>query len=284
MAKLPRKMPATISRSRAGALPFCISATAWVDLLGYGSMIADAGLNPIDPRAKAAVTRLRIFHRIVADHSGRHYKTLVINDGAVAYRDLSLRDNGVTHDFLQRSQQLFDAISENEDRNNWPGARMVLGLGFRARGSRRGIDDAERRVGMILAELAAGNISAAEAVRQAASIQRYSDGIPQLQANFAFTRSYVADSAGSRAGLGGPNMFVDTALFEGGIPPTWVNCGVAIPFREERLAIECSFVSVTGLTAPGKIGDRIPGLRDGLEIGEAIAPTIALRTLLRTSR
>lgn len=283
MAKSPRR-PATISRSRAGALPFCISATAWVDLLGYGSMIADAELNPIDPRAKAAVARLRAFHRIFAEHSGRHYKTLVINDGAVAYRDLSLRDNGVTHDFLQRSQQLFHAISENEQRNSWPGARMVVGVGFRARGSRRGIDDVERRVGMILTELTAGNIDAAEAVRQAASIQRYSDGIPQLQASFAFTRSYVADSAGSRAGLGGPNMFVDTAIFEGGNPPTWVRCGAAIPFREERLAIECSFVSVTSLTAPGKIGDRIPGLRDGLEIGEAIAPTMSLRTLLRTSR
>ncbi|QNN66447.1 hypothetical protein H9L13_06835 [Sphingomonas lutea] len=277
-------MPTTISRSRSGALPFCISATAWVDLLGYGSMIADAELNPIDPRAKEAVTRLRTFHRIVADHSGRYYRTLVINDGAVAYRDLSLRDNGVTHDFLQRSQQLFEAISENEDRNRWPGARMVLGLGFRARGSRRAIDDAERRVGMILAELTAGKVSAAEAVRQAASIQRYSDGIPQLQANFAFTRSYVADSAGSRAGLGGPSMFVDTAMFEDGVPPKWVKCGSAIVFREPRLAIDCSFVAVTGLTAPGKKDDRIPGLRDGLEIGEAIAPTIALRTLLRTSR
>lgn len=284
MAKSPRMKPATISRSRAGALPFCISATAWVDLLGYGSMIANAELNPIDPRAKAAVTRLRTFHRVVADHSDRHYRTLVINDGAVAYRDLSLRDNGVTHDFLQRSHRLFDAISEKERENNWPGARMVVGLGFRARGSRRGIDNVERRVDMILAELAAGDIGAAEAVRQAASIQRYSDGIPQLQANFAFTRSYVADSAGSRAGLGGANMFVDTAMFEGGNPPKWVHCGVVIPFREERLAIECGFVSVTSLGAPGKINDRIPGLRDGLEIGEAIAPTMALRALLRTSR
>ena len=79
-------------------------------------------------------------------------------------------------------------------------------------------------------------------------------------------------------------MFVDTAMFEGGIPPKWVDCGVAIPFREERLSIAYSFVSVTGLTAPGKIDDRISGLRDGLEIGEAIAPTMALRTLLRTSR
>ena len=62
-----------------------------------------------------------------------------------------------------------------------------------------------------------------------------------------------------------------------GVPPRWVHCDDAIPFREPHLAIECSFVAVTGLSAPGKIGDRIPGLRDGLEIGEAIAPTIALR-------
>jgi hypothetical protein len=31
-------------------------------------MIADAELNPIAPRTKAAATRLRTFHRIVAEH------------------------------------------------------------------------------------------------------------------------------------------------------------------------------------------------------------------------
>lgn len=284
MAANPRRQSATISRARAGALPFCISGAAWVDLLGYGSMISAAELNPVDPRAKTAVARLRAFHRIVADHSGRYFRSLVINDGAVAYRDLSLRDDGVTHDFLQRSQLLFSDIADSEHRNGWPGARMVLGLGFRARGSRRGIDDGERRVSRILADLRAGTIEAEEAVRQAASIQRYSDGIPQLQANFAFTRSYVADSAGSRAGLGGAKMFVDTAMFQNDVPPPWVQCGDAIPFEDERLAIRCSFVPIVGLQPPGKIGDRIPGLRDGLEIGEAIAPTMALRTLLRTSR
>ena len=135
MAKTPRTIHPAISRTRAGALPFCISAAAWVDLLGYGSMIAAAGLNPVDARAKTAVIRLRAFHRVVAEHSDRNFRTLVINDGAVAYRDLSLRDNGVTHDFLQRSHLLFEAIAECEHRNSWPGARMVLGLGFRARGS-----------------------------------------------------------------------------------------------------------------------------------------------------
>lgn len=79
-------------------------------------------------------------------------------------------------------------------------------------------------------------------------------------------------------------MFVDTAMFHDGVPPPWVQCGDSIPFEDKRLAIRCSFVPIMTLDTPGKIGNRIPGLRDGLEIGEAIAPTMALRTLLRTSR
>lgn len=55
------KNPVAISRSRTGALPFCISATAWVDLLGYGSMISDAELKPIAPRTKGAVTGFELF-------------------------------------------------------------------------------------------------------------------------------------------------------------------------------------------------------------------------------
>lgn len=284
MARRVKKNSSAISRARAGALPFCISASAWIDLLGYGSMIAEAGLNPVDDQAKMAISRLRAFHRVVAEHSGRYFRTLVINDGAVVYRDLSLRDDGVTHDFLQRSHRLFRAIAEVEQQNEWPGARMVVGLGFRAKGSRRGINDTERRVSNILNQLAAGEIEAEEAVRKAASIQNYSDGIPQLQANFAFTRAYVADAGGSRVGLGGANMFVDLAMFKDDVAPSWVECGGSIPFNDERLNIECKFIPVTDLRPPGKINDRIPGLRDGLEIGEAIAPTYALRERIRVSR
>jgi hypothetical protein len=247
-------------------------------------MIAEADLNPIDEHAKTAVARLRTFHRVVADHSSQHYRTLVINDGAIAYRDLSLRDNGVTHDFLQRSHELFEDIAFSERRNGWPGARMVLGLGFRARGSRRGIDEVERRVNRIVARMKAGKIGAEEAVRQAATIQRYADGIPQLQANFAFTRSYVADAGGTRVGLGGARMFVDTTMFEGNKPPSWVVCGPPVSFEDKHLNIRCGFVAVTTLTAPGKVDDRIPGLRDGLGIGDALAPTLALRQLIRASR
>ena len=279
-----RKTQPSISNVRARSLPFCISATAWIDLLGYGEMIGQSKLNPIDKRAKQAIDRLRAFHRIVAGESGRFFRTLVLNDGAVAYRDLSLRDEGVTHDFIKRSVTLFEKVADSEKRNGWPGARMVLSPGFRAKGSRRGIDGVDKRVGKLLQKLADGKISAQEAVREAGKIERDSDVIPQLQANFAFTRSYVAERAGSKAGLGGAKMFIDTVLFCDGSPPSWVEYDQIVPFEKDGLGIKCNFASVTKLCRPGKSGDRIPGLRDGLEVGEAIATTIDLKRKIRKSR
>jgi len=41
----------------------------WIDLLGYGAMIAEAGFNPLHPKAAAAMQRLRrsmrLLHHIV---------------------------------------------------------------------------------------------------------------------------------------------------------------------------------------------------------------------------
>jgi hypothetical protein len=273
----------SIAKGKAGNLPFQVAAVSWVDLLGYGAMIAEAGFNPIDPRAKEAITRLRTFHRIVAEHSGRYYRTLVLNDGAVAYRDLSLRSSGVTHDFLARSFTLFEAIQASEQRNGWPGARMVLATGFRAKGSRRAIDHASGQLNSILARLAAGEIATEQAVREAASIERYFDVLPHLQANFAFTKAYIADSGGSRAGLGGARFFVDNAIFDGAIP-AWVSAGNAITFNDTRLAITATFVPVARLAPPGNTGVAIPGVRDALQIAEAIAPSVSIRDAIRAAQ
>jgi hypothetical protein len=272
-----------IAKAKAANLPFQVAAVCWVDLLGYGSMIAGAEFNPIDLKAKTPITRLRAFHRIVAEHSDRHYRTLVLNDGAAAYRDLSLRSSGITYDFLARSFTLFEAIQACEKRNGWPGARTVLATGFRAKGSRRAIDRASGQLDSILVRLAAGEIAAEQAVREAASIERYFDVLPQLQANFAFTKAYIADSGGSRAGLGGPRFFVDNAIFDGAIP-AWVSAGDAILFHNARLAIRATFVPVTALASPGNTGVTIPGMRDALQIAEAIAPSASIREAIRVAQ
>jgi hypothetical protein len=47
-------------------------------------MIADVDYNPIADEAKRPINRLRTFHRMVAEHSTRNFRMLVLNDGAVA--------------------------------------------------------------------------------------------------------------------------------------------------------------------------------------------------------
>jgi hypothetical protein len=278
-----RKPQPPIASGRARNLPFQVAAVCWVDLLGYGGMIGAAGFNPIAPEAKAAITRLRSFHRIVAEHGGRHFRSLVLNDGAVAYRDLSLRSSGVTYDFLTRAFLLFRDLEASERRNGWNGARMVLATGFRAKGSRRAIDHASGQLESILTRMRAGQVSPEEAVREAASMDRYFDVLPQLQANFAFTKAYLADAGGSKAGLGGPRFFVDTVIFEGGVPP-WVRAEEPVAFRNERLGLSGEFAPVLELAPPGHSTPAVPGMRDALQIAEAIAPPSMVRDFIRAAR
>jgi hypothetical protein len=198
---------------RKGAtFPFKTAAVAWVDLLGYGAMISDARFNPLHSKASAAIKRLRAFHQQVAECSKRSFPTLVMNDGAVAYRDLSLRTNSVTHEFIVNSWEMFTAIKNAELAAGHPGPRMIIAAGFRMRGRRARIDQTAGHFGDLMARYQAKKISAAQAITEASRITRSLDVIPQLQANFAFTKAYVAESEGKAGGFAGPNCFVDPCL------------------------------------------------------------------------
>lgn len=128
-----RSREPAIRKGGAKSLPFKVAIVGWIDLLGYGEMIADVDYNPIAKEAEKPISRLRAFHRIVAEHSTRNFRTLVLNDGAVAYRDLSLRGSANTVDFFCRAWDLYDAVQFSETRNGFAGARMVVAPGLRAR-------------------------------------------------------------------------------------------------------------------------------------------------------
>ena len=57
-----------------------------------------------------------------------------------------------------------------------------------------------------------------EAILKALSIKPCYDVVPELQANFAFTKAYLADDAGSKGGFGGNNFFVDSSIFDKDMP------------------------------------------------------------------
>jgi hypothetical protein len=225
------------------SFPFQVSIACWIDLLGYGQMIADAGFNPLHPGAKKAITRIRRFHKTVAEHSARYFPTLVMNDGAVAYRDLSMRSRSVSHDFLIRCWHLFQAIKAEDEELGYPGARLVLSCGFRMRGRAAGLEASRHHFQSIITRLQGGEIDAQQAIYEAAMLRPEFDIVPQLQANFAFTKAYVAESSGSKGGLPGPNFYVDLILF-GNTRPRWLELDQNIDWTFPRLKLEATFASL----------------------------------------
>lgn len=270
-----------IRKGGAKSIPFKVAIVGWIDLLGYGEMISDVGYNPIASQAKKPISRLRAFHRIVAEHSTRNFRTLVLNDGAVAYRDLSLRGSANTVDFFCRAWDLFEAVNSLETRNGFPGARMVVAPGLRAKGSRRAIDYTSGHLDSILRRMADGTISADQAVREAATIQKYFDVLPQLQANFAFSNAYIAEQGGRKFGLGGPAFYVDDMIFDG-TKPDWIDGDEPIEWEMPKYKLATTFHPVRGARRPkGSLGE-IPGFCDGIGVATQIAPEDAAAYAIRT--
>ena len=80
---------------------------AWVDLLGYGSMLKECGFDPTSKSAKKAVKRLEQFNKTSLKHANLHFPLLQMNDGIATWRELSFRTKSVTQDFLARSIEFF---------------------------------------------------------------------------------------------------------------------------------------------------------------------------------
>ena len=199
---------------------FTVSCVAWIDLLGYGSMLREVGFDPAHTRAAAAVQRLRTFHAIVAEEADARSPALIVNDGAALFRDLSARSRSVTYDFFRRAVNVYRAVHDAEAAAGHPGPRMVVATGMRMRADgvlrmRSGHLDA------ILERLQEGRITPTAAIREAFQSRPVVGFVPELQANFAFTKAYLADQGGTKAGLPGPACYVDLNLFDATVPE-WV--------------------------------------------------------------
>jgi len=268
---------------RKGAtFPFSVSAVAWVDLLGYGAMIAEAGFNPLHEKAAEAIKRLRDFHSVVSANSKRAFPTLVMNDGAAAYRDLSMRARSPTHEFICNAWKLFEAIKKEETAKGYPGPRMVIATGFRMRGRRAGMDHSAGQLASIMERYQNGRISAQQAIKEATTVSRPFDIVPQLQANFAFTKAYVAEAGGKNAGLGGANCFVDLAFFNGP-PPPWLRVGPIVHWKNERLNLSADFAPILGMPHWKHPEGGPTEARDGLQLAQHLAGGIDVLAALKSA-
>lgn len=197
-----------------------VSICYWVDLLGYGSMLNSVEFNPLSNNAQISVNRLKSFHNMIRNSSkAKVFNSLALNDGAIFYRDLSPRSKSVTFDFLNRAYKVHKQINEQEKELGLPGCRSVVAVGFRIRDKNYSKDDLKNGIGQYLIDQVKNNtMSFEEAILKALSIKPCYDVVPELQANFAFTKAYLADDAGSKGGFGGNNFFVDSSIFDKDMP------------------------------------------------------------------
>lgn len=251
------------SRSKAGST--VVALAFWLDLRGYGAMLNNAGFDPTHREAKAAIERLRRFQEVVARHSQNSFPTLVINDGAVAYRDIGFTVANRAFPFIQRCWDLYQSATEADQQLGGIGLRGVLAAGLRAKGSNRGILAENEAMTNIIKHLVNGRISEAEAISAACKVRRVHDIVPQLQANFAFARAYTADQGAREGKLTGSRFYLDMRILREGIPG-WMAAGEPThwePQVESLSALATTFVEVQTIS---DARDREQAIRTGREL------------------
>ena len=244
---------------------FRLSIVGFIDLQGYGDDISKSEFNPMNPNSKEAIKRLRDFHKIVAKHSKGIFPTLVLNDSAIAYRDLNYFKRSVTYDFLIKSWRLYAEVNEDDPK----GARMVIAVHFRKLGRRSGIDAKRNFTNKIISQLNSNEICAEEAIIRAANFKPDFDILPKLQANFAFAKAYVAEKAGSSVGLKANRFFVDSIIFNNSME-NWIeleDCNREIEWSDPKLNLRAKFFSIQNINdSRQSYYEHLAGVRDAYQI------------------
>lgn len=238
----------------------------WLDLRGYGAMLDEAYFDPTCPQAKAAIKRLRRFHEVVAVHSRTTFPTLVINDGAVAYRDMGLTVTNEAWPFIERCWALYRAAMDADQKLEGDGLRGVVAVGLRAKGSNRGLLAQNDAVAKIINDFAEGRITQVEATQAAWRIRRVNDIVPQLQANFAFSRAYTAEQGASEGKLVDSRFYLEARVLRDGIP-NWMTVGQPIRWKPKvnwLSTLATTFVEVQAIDASATNQDK--AFKTGREI------------------
>lgn len=259
-----------------------VCAAAWIDLLGYGTMLRQADFDPTSPQAEAAIGRLNQFHAHVAKAATKYSTALVINDGAVICRDLSARSVSVTFDFIRRVAELHSAVNAGEHAMGLPGARCIVAAGFRVRRTnhhRQGL--IEGYGAHLISRIGGGQITASEGIKSAITVKPFFATAPETQANFAFTKAYLADEAGSAAGFSGARLFLDMA-FLSDARPSWLSFDEIVEWSTPGMKGAFGALRALDVQQAGK--EQHLGCRDAFEIAQALSSSPAVLERLRKLR
>ena len=257
-----------------------VVAVTWMDLLGYGEMLEEVGFDPTTNQATLAIDWMRRFHEITESVSDRYFRTGNLNDAAVSTRDLSPRASSVTYDFLARSIDFFHKVNEADQGDGFPGARMVVAAGLRVRPELTTHLFSTGKAETILGKLKGKSISAAQAVHEALKFRPDYGMSPELQANFGFTKAYLAESGGSRVGFSGPNCFVELAFFDSELP-AFISFGKTVDWASRGLS--GTFGQLASFDNEQASQTSHAGVLDAFQIAKRISADPAITERLKDS-
>lgn len=222
---------------------FCL----WSDLLGFGNIYSDNNWNLSKKQKREVYKRLLAAHSSVLYYSQPDEKNLILNDGIakVYIPDESIFGKGDIHSisrYFRSCIELHMAINQNEKAAGYPGCRSVIAFG----------DCIEYLAEEIKLDDYVMNYTKPEGQKISRIAER--TGNPtviynpkELQMNAAFSKAYILEGGGTKAGLPGNNMYIDQSVVDAiiiygeakGLSHVWQELDdelrLLIPYKENNL-------------------------------------------------
>lgn len=165
----------------------------WYDLLGYGAPFADSQWDLHNEIAQKSIKRiLQDAFPFSGMYSLQMGKRLHLNDGVISNHDIQIECEDPLNkvvSYLDAIVEDFNALNYFDQSYGYPGVRGVLTAGHR---------------------FAYENVNITEQVE--GNIVAYHP--KEFQMNTAFSKAYIVEESGSRAGIKGNWMYIDRVIFD----------------------------------------------------------------------
>ena len=188
---------------------FCM----WSDLLGFGSMFEQTNWVLSNKQKRKVYKRLEAAHRNVLYYSSLYEHDLILNDGiAKVYHAANCESKiGIfpITIFLNSCIQLHLSINKEEKCEGYPGCRSVLSFGE----SIEYLSEEVRYDDYIF------NYTKPEGEEISSGAKKNGNPViiynpKELQMNTAFSKSYLLESGGAKAGLQGNQFYIDQSVID----------------------------------------------------------------------
>lgn len=166
----------------------------WYDLLGYGEPFINSKWNLHDPLCKINMHRIEALKHWFYGLLSMNYKVtkLCFNDGAISNIDVDIKNDESLYSaifFLETIIRDYMAVNDVDKRMGFPGVRGVLTCG-----DRFDYDHANDHFDVV----------------QKRTIAYHPR---EFQMNTAFSKAFIIEESGSKAGIKGANLYIDKELF-----------------------------------------------------------------------